>query len=369
MRILLISSRFHPFSGGVESVTLNLAREFSRKHEVLVISSKMGIARAAAENFQGIRIRRLWLGLPRSPRGFLVFPLRFLNSSWKLWKIARNFRPEVINYHFPDDASIYVYLLQKITHTPLILDVHGNDLQVFGKLPWYRFFLRRIGRSARWVVVHSTYLKRELQKEIPEVEAKIRIIPNGVGEEFFALSGQDTGNQNYFLYYGRLVPKKGVDVLIRAFDLVKEQTAADLIIVGDGEERENLEGLVKKLNLELRVKFVGVKTGGNLLRLIKGAQLAIIPSRREPFGIVALELMAAGKPIIAAQTGGLQELLEDKHTALFFESENYRDLAEKIVKLQNDPALRRRLAKNSTKEAQNYHWTTIGEKYLKLCDE
>ena len=378
MKIILISSRFHPFIGGVENVVLNLAREFiARGHKVLIIASRMGPAHKPSEIIEGVSVRRIWLNLPRSFLGFLAFPARSALGLIALVGQIRKFQPDVINYHFPDDSSVYVYLA--ISHYPLILNIHGNDLQIFGRKPWYRFFLKKLVRSAKSIVVNSGYIKDELGKGFPEAQEKTQIIPNGVGEEFFSL-GKDGPCEGafsslpkgrvfpdrYTLFLGRLVPKKGVDVLIRAFAKARNELKNGLVIAGDGPERTKLENIVREANLERRVTFTGNQTGQAKLDLIRKADFAVIPSRREPFGLVTLELMAAGKAIIASRTGGLKELLENGQTALLFESENIEDLAEKMIELEKDPELRKRLGEAGRLKAQNYRWEKIASRYLSV---
>lgn len=365
MKVLLISSRFHSFVGGVESVVASLAQQLKRKkHQILVIASKMGKAQKPQEEVAGIKVQRFWLNLPRSLLGLISFPVRLATSTQKLVKAAKEFNPNVIHYHFPDDSSVYVYLLTLTLKTPLILSIHGNDLQVFGKKPWYRFFLKKLVGRANRIVVHSNYMKSQVVQEFPGVAEKVYIIPNGVDDKFFKES--QTPSKNYIFSYGRFAPKKAFDVLITAFSNIKNQTDRDLVIVGDGAEKESLQELVEELELEGRVTFPGEKRGSELLNYLHQAALAVIPSRREPFGIVALELMAAGKAIIASRTGGLTELLSEGQTALFFENENAEELADKILTLDKDPALVDLLEANAKKEAKKYRWDNIVGKYIDI---
>ena len=204
MKIILISSRFYPFTGGVESVVLNLAKEFKEKgHEVLVVDSMMGKAQRKNELVEGIEVRRIWMNLPRSLLGYIAFPLRFGIGLIGLIKQIKEFGPDVINYHFPDDSSVYVWLTYLLLKKPgdspksgfktgpkarlfsspgpaLILNIHGNDLQVFGKKPWYRFFLKKLIKRAKTVVVNSTYIKSDLQENFPIAKDNTKIIPNAV---------------------------------------------------------------------------------------------------------------------------------------------------------------------------------------------
>lgn len=133
----------------------------------------------------------------------------------------------------------------------------------------------------------------------------------------------------YLLYFGRLDKEKGVDVLIRAMAKLKNKNK--LKIVGFGPERKSLMSLVKDLQLERRVEFVGPKYGEELEELIAGAYLIVVPSIwYEVFGLVLLEAAAKGKFVIASDIGGIREAVEASRSALLVKPANVRELATKI---------------------------------------
>lgn len=107
---------------------------------------------------------------------------------------------------------------------------------------------------------------------------------------------------------GRMVPKKGFDVLLRAFAGGEQRST--LTLIGDGPEREKLERLAQELGLNGEIRFSGGKDHSQTLEEMKLASMVVIPSLQEPFGLVALEAMALGKPIVASRVGGLPEVLE-----------------------------------------------------------
>lgn len=361
MNILIISSRAYPFVGGVEQVVENLARQFSRRHKVQVIASQMGEAQETLGQIphSEVPIQRIWLNLPRSLPGLLAFPLRFPRSLSQLIATIHRLSPDSISYHFPDDSSIYVYLAHRTTKVPLTLDIHGNDLQVMGKNWWYRFWLKKLCLSAQQIIVHSRYIAEELAKFLPEVSEKVTIVPNGLNLKEFSSNTFVPKEHRYIMFVGRLVKKKGADILIRAF---KQADLGDvpLLIGGEGGERRSLAQLARNAN----INFLGSLPHEQVIGYLKNALFAVMPSRIEPFGIVALETLAAGSPLIASRTGGLAELLENGQTCLFFENEDISGLARTMEKLFRDADLRAYLSDNGRELAQKYDWQNVAETYL-----
>ena len=139
---------------------------------------------------------------------------------------------------------------------------------------------------------------------------------------------------------GRLVYKKGVDVLIQAFKKA-EVPNLKLVIEGKGEESSRLRTLINDLSLEDKVFMTEDSSSyDKMIAYMKGAVFGVMPSRIEPFGIVSLEFLAAGIPLIASKTGGLISLLEDGRTCLFFENENVNELADKIRMMYKNAGMR-----------------------------
>ncbi len=140
---------------------------------------------------------------------------------------------------------------------------------------------------------------------------------------------------NYLLYYGRLSPEKGIDVLLEA--LAKVPTG-HLKIAGIGMSEEELKSYAKKTKIQDRVEFLGFKSGNELQSLVSGARAVVIPSRwPENMPFTLLESLNAGTPVIAANVGGLPEIIKEGENGFLFKSEDAGDLAEKINLLSSLP--------------------------------
>lgn len=172
----------------------------------------------------------------------------------------------------------------------------------------------------------------------------------------------------HFLYLGRLVSEKGVGTLLKALALMLRRTPAEklrLLIVGDGNWQCNLEAMTAQLGLEDNVVFAGRKTGKELLELIHSCRVAVVPSEwEEPMGGVALELLAAGKPVIVSRNGGLVECVGD--AALVFDNGNHEMLAHCMTRLLEDEPLIAMLQKQASMQLSRFDPEGLARQYINL---
>ncbi len=170
--------------------------------------------------------------------------------------------------------------------------------------------------------------------------------------------------KNILLYVGALGVNKGVEYLIKAFFLIKEKVKdAELHIVGDGPERENLEKLAKELNVD--VKFFGKIAHNNVIEAYGKAKIFVMPSiwmENSPF--VLYEALSTGKPVIASNRGGIVDLVRDGVNGFIVEPANSRDIAKKTIKLLKDKTLLKQYSLNSQKIIQEEFTTEKHLKYL-----
>ena len=375
MKIILLSSRFFPHIGGVEKVIAELANNLSKQNEVIVVSSldtfngNFFKVEETISNHEKYKLKRIWMNVPRSLIGWVSFPYRVVMGSFSLIRFLKLEKPDVINFHFLDDVSFYIWFSRFFYKTPLIVNVHGNDLHVFSNKSIYRFFISRLLSESDRIVVNSQYMMNDLLNLFNLAKSKVSIIPNGIDFEYIKkLNSKRYIENEYIFFVGRFVHKKGLDVLINAFNEIKNKKIK-LVIEGKGEERDNITKLIDDLDLSDRVILSGGKfSEEEKFMYMKGALIGVMPSRVEPFGIVALEYLSCQTPLIASKTGGLIDLLKDKENCLFFNNEDIEDLKTKIENLIRDKELREELSKNGLNLAANYTWDKVSDKYLKLYE-
>lgn len=224
-------------------------------------------------------------------------------------------------------------------------------------------------KEGRYFTAVSSPLKDEMVA-LGAAEGSIRVIPNGVDLELFSGQNAFESVRPYLFSMGRLVFRKGYDILIEAFAKITiSNHNIDLIIAGKGDEERNLTDLVIKSGFEDRVKFVGFVKGDEKISLLKGCKFFICPSRREALGVVNIEALAAGKPVVAFNVDGIPDLIKHGKNGLLAEPEDIEDLASKMQMLLEDDQMRERMGREALKMVKRYDWREIARQYESLYKE
>lgn len=321
MRIVLIPSSYVPVTGGLQTVTSALARSLkARGHEVGVITNRYPTKLATEDIVDEVPITRWHFLFPRFEQlkslrfdlflaGIFIFPLTLL----RLWLRLRRERPDVVNVHFVHATGLFVLLCRRLMKFRLVVSLHGDDVEGLPGRPQFdRWLFRSLLRAADVVTACSRYLLDRAVETEQDAAEKGCVIHNGVEVQ---PENNDQIEQLSVVAAGRLVPKKGFDVLLRAFASGHHKTSR-LALIGDGPERDHLKQLARSLGLNGEVSFHGAGDHTETLNAMRRASVVAIPSLQEPFGMVALEGMALGKPIVASRVGGLPEVLEGAEVVL-----------------------------------------------------
>jgi D-inositol-3-phosphate glycosyltransferase len=235
------------------------------------------------------------------------------------------------------------------------------------------------------VLVAATPSEQDQLIEYYNVDpAKIAVVSPGVDLNRFEQTRQCVARrrlglpvkQPLVLFVGRIEPLKGVETLLRATAILQER-AADLmdgtrvaIIGGDpdtpDEEMARLQALWRELGLHTTVQFLGARDQAQLPDYYAAADMVVMPSHYESFGMVALEAMAMGTPVIASRVGGLAHLVQDGVTGYLIPPQTPQALAERMHKLLTNEPLRRRLGAQAREHAQTFSWSRIAERMLQV---
>ena len=215
---------------------------------------------------------------------------------------------------------------------------------------------------------------------------KIVVIPPGVDLERFQPIQQLEAKQrlgidrNLLLFVGRIEPLKAVDMIVEAIDLIRREQnelaeGLSFMVIGGNlanptePELSRLRQLVKTLGLDHLVEFLGAKDQALLPLYYAAATAVIVPSDYESFGMVALEAMASGTPVIASEVGGLAFLVRDQETGFLVPSRDAAALAEGIATILTEPEKRRLLGQNAVALAQQYAWPKIVDQLVAVFDD
>jgi glycosyltransferase involved in cell wall biosynthesis len=220
------------------------------------------------------------------------------------------------------------------------------------------------------VICCSDYMINHVKYVFGLPSDKLVMVPNGVNIGVYEKAQVDKDFRGKFalpeekivLFVGRLVYEKGIHVLINAVPKVLEKVNAKFIIVGSGYMKEQLLNIVRSMGLEHKVLFEGFVDEQSLLKLQKVADVSVVPSLFEPFGIVALEAMAAKSPVVASDTGGLSEIIEHDVSGVKVYPNNPDSLAWGITKILLDQNFGNTLRENAYRKVQEkYNWEKIAQ--------
>jgi glycosyltransferase involved in cell wall biosynthesis len=253
--------------------------------------------------------------------------------------------------------------LRSILGKPLVYNVHLPQAFISYQC------LEKIGLlNSDLVLVNSSAVREELKGYKVPIR-RMEIVPNGVDLETFQPGSEWPADDGYVLFVGRLVAQKGVTFLLEALSVVLERLPdTRLIVVGDGELELLLKRITRYLGVPHRVTFLDWTTGPDLVALYQRSQFVVVPSYYEPFGIVALEAMACGRPVIASRIGGLSEIVNDGVNGLLVEVGNHLQLAQRMVSLIEDRERREAMGRAARKRAAEFSWERAAGQTLALYD-
>lgn len=382
MRVLTLTWEYPPrIIGGLARSVAGLSQAMAQKNvEVNVVT--VGENQEKTFKDQGVLVHTIPL-YPLPSLNFIseIQALNFglLEKSIKLINGAG--KVDIIHAH---DwlVAFCARALKHIYQLPLVSTIHATE---YGRNNGLHTDLQRYISSIEWwltfeswkVVVCSEAMKGEIEKIFQTPTDKIRVINNGIDIKESKIS-KDIPRTNYaspdekiVLFVGRLVPEKGVQVLIEAMIRVLAfEPKTKLIIAGKGPYENTLKELARAKGIENRVKFLGFIADEERDALYRYADTIVFPSLYEPFGIVALEGMNSGNPVVVADTGGLSEIIQHEVNGLKCIPGNADSLSDQIIRTFTDESLVRRIVKRALEDVTNkYSWDGIAHQTINLYKE
>ncbi|MGI0070807.1 MAG: glycosyltransferase family 4 protein [Thermoplasmata archaeon] len=369
MRIVQVTPFFHPHAGGVESHVRGLVREFAREgHDVTVVTSRFRSSLPREEQVEGYRVvRTRTLGVA-------------FNTPFDLGtgRALRRLDADVVHLHYPPPFTSY-FATRGLgrRNVPVCLTYHC-DLYLAGLSGrllaglYQSVFLPPTLRRVDRIVVHT--------RSYGVTSAMLRgreltVIPSVVDLDWFR-PGLDASplrgdlrleGKRILAFTGRLVPHKGVDVILQALRLLPEDVV--LLVIGAGPRLPSLVGLARRLGVSSRVRFCPSVNDDDLPRYLSLADIFVFPSqnRLEGFGLAVAEAMAAGLPVVIADMPGVREVIEPGQEGLLVEPLLASDLASKIQVLLDDPELGRKMGAAGRRRAEErYGLPTVAGQLLSL---
>ncbi len=275
-------------------------------------------------------------------------------------------------------------------HVPLVATIHateyGRNNGISGPTQSYINSAEvDLTREAWRVIVCTDFMKRECEYALHVPWDKMDIVANGVDEKKFEIDATPqeladfrlkfaAPDEKIVFFVGRMVREKGVQVLIEALPKIRWGYHDTKLLICGGGYKEHLISLAHYVGMERHVYFAGFVPDEELLKIYKIADVACFPSLYEPFGIVALEAMAAHTPVVVSDAGGLPEVVQDQVTGTTTYAGNANSLADGVLSVLHDPVKAKRLADEAFRRVETvFNWNIIAEQtattYQRVWDE
>lgn len=375
MRILLLNYEYPPLGGGGGVAMKCLAEGFvAAGHQVDVITSGYkGLP--AEEQVGGVAIYRVkTVGRKGSATATWLAMASFLFFGFiKGIRLCRKQSYDLLNTHFVLPTGPLGYILSRLFRFPNILSIHGGDIYDPSKKhsPHRHWYYRRIIafllKKADVVVAQSENTK-ENAKAYYAAQESIPVIPLPYKPEKYPDRSRSAlglvEEQTYLIAVGRMVIRKGFHCLLES--LIHLPETVSLILVGDGPERKTLEQRAVALGIQQRVVFCGRVSEEKKYQFLRAADIYVLSSLHEGFGIVLQEAMHAGLPIVATNIGGQMDMLEHEQNALLIPVQDATAIAQAVQRVQSDAALRVALCESHTQSVASWSPQRITQQYLNL---
>lgn len=363
--------------GGAEFVAYHLALEMAKKNKVNVFTTSIN-SKNSVEDYDGVDVHRYGT----------KFRIDAGNMSFGLFTKPMSHDTDIVHAHFstPPGEIAGARCAEK-KNVPFVLTYHGDWQESFGGFirrtalsVYNKYLLDKLLSRADVIISPSEYYIDE-SRFLGKYRDKIAVIPNGIKIEDFdiPLSKEECKvklglppNKNMILFVGNLTPYKGPDVLVKAMSMITEEIPdVELVFVGSGGMRADLEELSKKLGVENYVKFVGFVEERLKPLYYRAADVFCLPStlNTEVFPIVLLEASASGLPMVVSDLDTFKCIIDDGYNGLFTKRSDENNLADAIMYLLENGDVRNGLGENARKRVEDYSWSRIASTTEKVYKE
>ncbi|MBI3442711.1 MAG: glycosyltransferase family 4 protein [Candidatus Sungbacteria bacterium] len=392
-RLIIFTTSYYPFVGGVETAIQEIGRRLNRRFDVRIVTSRFSRRLPKCEIRPEGKVIRVGIG-----RGFDKWLLPFFGCIVALRNIGGEGRAILwgVDISQGSVAAFFCKILRP--RHPFVLNIqygYGDSRLASGRLGMIGAALRLMLWLADEVTVISSYLGEVAAAY--GYHGRCVLIHNGVNADLFGLRdksangllsfprkresristdwipdqvGNDIEHAPIIITTSRLVEKNGIDTLVRAIAVLKNKgKPLQCHILGDGPDRSALGFLAKELGVEHEIKFFGSVPFEKIPAHLHQATIFIRLSRSEGMGVSFVEALAAGVPIIGTRVGGIPDIITDGVTGLFAKVDDPGDAAEKIMRLLQDPGLSRSIVENGKKMIrERFLWDSIAGQYEEVFD-
>jgi glycosyltransferase involved in cell wall biosynthesis len=350
-KLVILSAFYEPYMSGAEQMVRVIAEKLGSKYDITIITGRYDRRLARFECRRHFKLARVGFGFKRLDKFF--YPI------WAAWAVFL-FKPHITHAVMESYAGLAL-VLTKWTYpkTKRILTLQSGDLDDKDKQT--RFYInwvwKLIHRSPDMVTAISNSLAKRAEA-LGVAKDKIAITPNGI--DFDEVPSGIQAQKNRVIIVARLSWAKDHASLLKAWPVVIAKFPdAKLAIVGEGEDRDNIEKLIADLGLGTSVEMLGFLPHDEALVEIKKSAVFVCPSLAEGLGNVFIEAQACGVPPIGTRVGGIPDIIEDVENGLLVEVKNPEAIANAIISLLSDEALRNKIISKGLETSRQFSWDII----------
>lgn len=302
-----------------------------------------------------------------------------LSLTSKMLEVIEYEKLDLIHVHYAIPHATSAYLAKEIlkksgSDIKVITTLHGTDITLVGLEPSFLPLVKFSIEASDGVTAVSRFLKEKTVTNY-NIDKDIRVIHNFIDTEVYKPVCNHQfkkhiapNNEKILIHTSNFRPVKRVGDTIKILDIVRKEIPAKLVLIGDGPDRSECERLTRDLNLVDHVKFLGKQD--KLEDLLSIADIFLMPSQSESFGLSALEAMACGLPVVSSSVGGLPELIEHNRTGYIAEFGDVNRMSKYTLDLLTNIKKYNFFSENSRKRAQNlFEKKLIVPQYLKYYEE
>ena len=347
----------YPTVGGSGAIAAELGMQLARRgHRIHFVSHRLPFRLAGGNFHENIAFHEVDL----SSYVLFEYPPHDLALAAKMAEVSRDHRLELLHVHYAIPYAVAGYLAQQMMGAgapKLVTTLHGTDITLVGQDRTF-FEITRFGiERSNGVTAVSEFLKRMTIEEF-QVRMPIHAIPNFVDLSVYSpnrayrdRSAFARPGEKILLHISNFRPVKRVMDVVRILERVNREVPAVLLMVGEGPERASAQALARRLNLQDRVRFLGTQEGVEEIAGI--ADVFLLPSELESFGLSALEAMACGVPVVGSDAGGLPEVVKHTETGFLLPVGDVEGMASRTIEILKDEERRREMGRAGRLRAES----------------
>jgi len=380
MRILVINYEYPPIGGGGGFVTRDICENIvSRGHIVTVVTSHFrGLPKQEMVN--GVNIIRVPVFSRKKIEvaGMASMLSYFPLSVFETMKHVRTNDYEILNTHFAIPSGPTGYVLSKLLQLPNVLSIHGGDIFDPSKslsphdMPILKPIVRTMLNTADRVVAQSSDTKKNAYLYY-NTKRPIDIIPLGIKKPDFTKKCRADFNLDpdeiIICTIGRLVKRKNIEETVAILSELKNRYRFKFLVIGDGPERGNINELAKQHGLGSNFQMMGNVSDELKFQLLSLSDIFLSTALHEGFGLVFLEAMAAGIPVVCYNRGGQNDFLENGKTGFLVKFGDKKQFKAKVSEIIDNKSLRFSIGSYNKKVIKKYYIEVCAEKYISLFDK